>query len=90
MSIVPESPDSNDPPAENTLRGIGQMMARSPIRVTAETGLLLQTIGHDHEPPVTCSICRDEDRDASYPCLMLDSAMGIAFAWLLDWATEDR
>ena len=82
MSIVPQDPDSKPAPP-NSLCGVGRRMSESADPFTAEVGRLIEHLGEQHEPPVTCEDCRDELRDRSYPCLTQENASAVAFAWLL-------
>lgn len=88
MSIVPPDPDSKTKRHEPSLMGVGQMMQGSADPFTVQVGLLIEYIGHQHQPPVCCDECRGDDRDPSYPCLMQESATGAAIPWLMDRANE--
>jgi hypothetical protein len=84
VSISP-APDGRTEPS---LRGVGELMRNSGVAFTREVGALVEWIGEEHEPPVTCSECRDRGRDDSYPCLSLTNATAVAFQWLLDVIEE--
>ena len=88
MSIMPEQPDSKIPPIV-TLRKVAEIMSESPDAYTVNVGWLVDYIAGQHEPPVTCTECRERDpRGEFMPCLMHESALSVAFAWLLKVADE--
>jgi hypothetical protein len=62
---------------------VAERMSASPDRFTMNVGWLLDYIAVEHEIPVTCDWCAGDDKDRSVPCLTYESALSVAFAWLL-------
>jgi hypothetical protein len=88
VSIVPQDPDRKlDPPPIVSLRTVADMMSKSPDAYTVNVGFLVDYIAGQHEPPITCAECNEDRRDGM-PCLMHESALSVAFAWLLKVADE--
>ena len=89
VSIMPPDPDSKPDTRLATLRGVADAMSKSPDAYTVNVGYLIDYIAAQHEAPVTCTECNDEDfRREAFPCLMHESALSVAFAWLLKVADE--
>lgn len=91
MSIMPPGSESNNAaPPIVSLRTIADLMSKSPDTYTVNVGFLVEYIAQHHELPITCSECTDDDlRRESTPCLMYESALSVAFAWLLK-VNEER
>ncbi len=88
-SILPEGSDSKAPPIVS-LRSVADLMCKSPDTYTVNVGYLIDYIARHHELPITCSECTDDDlRRELTPCLMYESALSVAFAWLLK-VNEER
>jgi hypothetical protein len=87
VSIVPPEPDSKTD-IEPSLRGIGELMRASGNAFAPDVGAMIEWVGEEHQPPVTCGECRDRSRDESLPCLSLTHASTVAYRWLLDWIEE--
>lgn len=86
-SILPEGSDSNTPPIVS-LRSVADLMSKSPDTYTVNVGFLVDYIAGQHEPPMTCDECHERDSRTGMPCLMHESALSVAFAWLLKVADE--
>jgi hypothetical protein len=61
------------------------MMSESGSAFTREVSGLVAYIAAHHEHPVTCGECCDGEH---LPCLLLEDATSVAFAWLLEWVDE--
>jgi hypothetical protein len=89
VSISPEPESKTDIPPIASLRGVADRMSNSPDAFTVNVGYLIDYIATQHELPVTCAECNDDDiRRESTPCLMYERALSAAFAWLLKVVDE--
>jgi hypothetical protein len=82
--MPPDSDSKLDTPPIVSLRTVADMMSNSPDAYTVNVGYLVEYIARQHELPITCSECTDDElRRNSTLCLMYESALSVAFAWLL-------